>query len=698
MTEAVTLEIQDNLGLICINYPPVNALGHAVRTGLVKALEEVEQNGNLEAVIMYGAGSTFIAGADITEFGKKLEPPHIMDINQALENCSKLVIAAIHGTALGGGLEVALSCHYRYAVASAKIGLPEVKLGLLPGAGGTQRLPRLIGAEAALELMVSGRFMSANQALELGAIDAVGGSELLEGAKTYAQELIAQGAEPKRVRDLPFEASAELFEGFRKSIARKARGFLAPWKIIDCVEAAANMDFDAGLKREGELFLELYKSPETKAQQHVFFAERQVGKIPDVPKDTPKQSVKEVAVIGAGTMGGGIAMCFANAGFEVTLVDANDEGLERGLGIINKNYASRVKRGRMSQEAMDGVMAKITGTTDFDAVGSADLVIEAVFEEMELKKDIFTKLDAIAKPGAILATNTSTLDVDAIAAVTKRPEHVIGMHFFSPANIMRLLEVVRGQKSSPSTIATAMNVGRKVGKVSVLVGNCFGFVGNRMLYGYTRQAGFLIEEGATVEQVDKVVKDFGMPMGPFTMGDLAGLDVGWRVRSARGNKEADGSRYGSTVSDRLCEQGRYGQKTQAGFYDYEEGNRTPKPSPMVAELVKTVASELGIEQREVSDEEVLERCMYPLVNIGAQLLDEGIALRPGDIDTIYLNGYGFPAYRGGPMFWADQVGLKKVYEAMCKYQEVHGDIWKPAPLIEKLAQEDSTFAAWAKSR
>ena len=698
MTEAVTLDIEDNLGLICINYPPVNALGYAVRAGLVKTLQEVEQNDSLEAVIIYGAGSTFIAGADITEFGKELKPPHIMEINRALEDCSKLVIAAIHGTALGGGLEVALSCHYRFAVASAKIGLPEVKLGLLPGAGGTQRLPRLIGAEHALELMVSGRFLGANQALELGAVDAVGGSDLLDGAKSYAKELIAQGAKPKRVRDIPFEAPAELFEGFRKSIAKKARGFLAPWKIIDCVEAAANMDFDAGLTREGELFMELYKSPETAAQQHVFFAERQVGKIPDVPKDTPKLPVKEVAVIGAGTMGGGIAMCFANAGFSVTLVDANDEGLERGLGIINKNYASRVKRGRMSQEAMDRVMGLISGTTDFDAVGTADLVIEAVFEEMELKKEIFTKLDAIAKPEAILATNTSTLDVDAIASVTKRPERVVGMHFFSPANIMRLLEVVRGKESSATTIATAMNVGRKVGKVSVLVGNCFGFVGNRMLYGYTRQAGFLIEEGATIEQVDNVVKDFGMPMGPFTMGDLAGLDVGWRVRNSRGNKEPDGSRYGSTVGDRLCEQGRYGQKTSGGFYDYEAGDRTPKSSGMVAELVKSVASELGIEQREVSDEEVLERSMYPLVNVGAQLLDEGIALRPGDIDTIYLNGYGFPAYRGGPMFWADQVGLKKIYDAMCKYQAVHGDTWKPAPLIEKLAQEGKTFREWSKSR
>jgi 3-hydroxyacyl-CoA dehydrogenase len=691
MSDAVDFTKRGAIGVITVNSPPVNALSAAVRDGLDAALKAGQADPDVKAMVLMGGGRTFIAGADITEFGKPPRGKPLHDVLHDIENSSKLIIAAIHGTALGGGLEVTLCCHYRYAVPAALVGLPEVKLGLLPGAGGTQRLPRLVGVPKALDLVTSGDFVPARPALELGIIDEMGGG-LLEGAVAYAEKLVADGAPLRKIRDMPCQAEDGVFEAYRKANARKFRGFLAPWKNIDCIEAAATLDFDAGMARERELFNDCMISPESAAQRHVFFAEREVAKIPDVPKGTPMKEVKKVAMIGAGTMGGGIAMNFANAGIPVLMVEMADEALARGMAIIKRNYQNTVNKGRLSQEKMDQRMALFSTTTDYADIGDADLVIEAVFENMELKKEIFAKLDVHAKPGAVLASNTSTLSIDEIASATKRSESVIGMHFFSPANVMRLLEVVRGEKSSPETIATAMGIGRKVGKISVLVGNCFGFVGNRMLHGYTGEGTFLLESGALPQQVDGAIYNFGLAMGPFAMGDMAGLDVGWLVRKAKAADRPTNEEYGGTIPDRICELGRFGQKTAGGYYDYKEGDRTPIPNPEVQVIIEQVSKDKNITRTDFDDDEIIKRALYPLINIGAQILDEGMAMRPSDIDIIYINGYGFPAHKGGPMHWADAIGLDKVLADMKRFHAELGERWRPAPLLEKLVADGKSFA------
>jgi 3-hydroxyacyl-CoA dehydrogenase len=599
------------------------------------------------------------------------------------------VIAAPPNTALGGGLEVTLACHYRIGVKDARFGLPEVKLGLLPGAGGTQRLPRVVGVEKALSMMVSGDPIRTDEALKHGLIDAIVDGDLAVAGVAFAEKVLDEKRPLKKIRDLDDKLAAvrgkpEVFSEFRKSVARQTRGFRAPENIVKAVEAAVALPFDQGIKRERELFAELLTSPESKAQRYFFFAEREAAKIPDVPADTPAKDVKKAAVIGAGTMGGGIAMNFANVGIPVTVVEVARDALDRGLGIVRKNYEATASRGRLTMADVEKRMGLITGTTDFNAIKDADIVIEAVFEEMPIKKEVFAKLDGIAKPDAVLATNTSTLDVNEIASATKRPESVIGMHFFSPANVMRLLENVRGSKSSKTTVATAMAVGRRIAKVPVLVGVCYGFVGNRMLHQRGLQAEKLILEGALPHQVDKVLTDFGFPMGPFAMGDLAGLDVGWRIRKGRGVK--------SPVADRICELGRFGQKTGSGYFKYEKGDRTPIPDPDVEKIIVDVATEQGITRRHITDEEILQRLLYPMVNEGAKILDEKIAIRASDIDVIWVYGYGWPVYRGGPMFWASQIGLRAVRDTMLQFQKATGDaFWTPAPLLARLADEGKGF-------
>ena len=692
MAGPVTFAKRGQVGVITVDNPPVNALSTAVRKGLLDCFRQGERDPEVKAMVVIGAGRTFIAGADIREFGKPLAEPDLHTVTAAYEGSAKYMIAAIHGTALGGGLEVCLCCHYRVAVPKAQVGLPEVKLGLLPGAGGTQRLPRLVGAEAALDLIVNGKFVAAPRAKQMGIVDEVVEGDLLDGAVAFAERLIATKAPLKKVRDKKVTAEPKLFADWRKSIERTARGYLAPWRCIDCVEIACATEMDEGLKRERELFREVHDSAQSKAQRYVFFGEREVAKIPDVPKETPVKAVKKGAVIGAGTMGGGIAMNFANAGIPVTVVETSREALDRGIEIVRKNYAATVAKGRLSQKAMDERMALIAPTTDMAAIGDADFVIEAVFEEMDVKKEVFARLDKAARKDAILATNTSTLDIDAIAGATSRPEQVIGTHFFSPANVMRLLENVRGAKSSKETVATAMELGKRMGKIAVLVGNCDGFVGNRMLHGYLREASFLVEEGASPQQVDEAIYDFGLAMGPFTMSDMAGLDVGWRIRKRqRAEQGPSNERYSGTVADRICELGRYGQKTGAGYYRYEKGDRTPRPDPEVERIVLEVAKEKGVRRREISDEEILKRCMYALVNEGARILEEGIALRPVDVDIIYVAGYGFPPYRGGPMFWADEQGLANVLADLRRFHAEYGAAWEPAPLIERLVKEGKGF-------
>ncbi|MEQ9045278.1 MAG: 3-hydroxyacyl-CoA dehydrogenase NAD-binding domain-containing protein [Sneathiellaceae bacterium] len=686
MSDAVTLERDGNVGVIAVRNPPVNALSQAVRQGLKDCVAAAAADPAIEAMVILGDGRTFIAGADIREFGKPMAEPGLIEVLDLIEDSAKPVVAAIHGTALGGGLEVALACHYRVAVPAGQVGLPEVKLGLLPGAGGTQRLPRVVGPQVALEMITSGNPIRAARALEVGVVDAVV-EELQAGAVAFAAEKAAKGGPHPKISandDKVKGTDPALFVGFRKSIEKRARGFFAPWRCIDAVEAGCTLPFPEGMKRERELFEQCMNSPQRKGQIHAFFAEREVTKIPDVPKDTPVAPLASAGVIGAGTMGGGIAMNFANAGIPVTILDSSQEALERGLGIIEKNYASSVKRGGMTQAQADKALGLIGRSQAMADLGKADVIVEAVFEEMGLKKKIFGELDRIAKPGAILATNTSTLDIDEIAAATGRPEAVIGTHFFSPANVMRLLEVVRGAKSSKETIATAMDLGKKLRKISVLVGNCDGFVGNRMLNPYTREAAFLVEEGATPSQVDKAIYEFGFAMGPFAMGDLAGLDVGYKVRQAREPKRNKDMRY-SPVADRIVEMGRHGQKTGAGYYTYAEGSRTPVPDPEIEKLIRDTAKEQGIEQREISDEEIVERLVYALVNEGAKCLEEGMALRASDIDVIYCNGYGFPVYRGGPMFYAQEVGLAEVLDRIEAFRARHGDLlWKPADqLVEK---------------
>jgi 3-hydroxyacyl-CoA dehydrogenase len=695
---AVIEERRGSVLILKLNNPPVNGLGAALRTALVGAIKAGQENNEIAAFVISGEGRMYSAGADIREFGTTppAGTPDLNDVINSLEMSSKPVVSAIHGVAAGGGLELALGTHYRVGAAKTRVGLPEVTLGILPGAGGTQRLPRLIDMTKALELITSGRLISVDEAHKLGIIDEVADGDVLEAAIEAAERLATEGATPRRSRDQAVGLAAAkdnpaLFEDFAKTMAKAARGMNAPYACVRCVEAATTMNFDDGLKYEREEFTKLVTATESAAMRHAFFAEREVAKIPDVPANTPTKDIKSAAIIGCGTMGGGIAMNFANVGIPVTIIETEQTALDRGLERIKGNYANTVSKGRLSQDAMDKRMGLLTGATDVQAIGDADIVIEAVFEEMSVKKEIFSKIDAIAKPGAILATNTSTLDVDEIAAVTKRPEDVVGTHFFSPANVMRLLENVRGAKSSPETIATVMNLGKTINKVAVLVGVCDGFVGNRMLHQYGREANFLIEEGALPQQVDKVIFDFGFPMGPFTMGDMAGLDIGWAVRKRKAAERPSNQRY-SAVADRICEQGRFGQKTGAGWYRYEAGNRTPIPDPEIESLIIQASKDAGIERREISDEEVLKRCLYPLVNEGAKILEEGLAIRASDIDVIWVHGYGFPRYHGGPMFWADTIGLDEVYETMRRYHAEHGELMRPAGLLEKLAKEGKKFS------
>lgn len=708
MSDLVTLTKDGEIGIITVNNPPVNALSPGVPEGIFAAIEEVTKDDSIRGAILIGSGQTFIAGADIKEFGKvtsgeRKEGIDFLGVLLAIEDCSKPVVAAIHGTAFGGGLEVAMAFHYRVAIASAQVGQPEVKLGLIPGAAGTQRLPRLAGVAKAVQMCADGNPIKASEALAAGIIDAVvDGSDALaleQGAVEFLRGKLAAGEKPRKTRErnekLGDEASnAPIFVAAREMAKKTARGMMAPQAAIDAVEAATRMSFAEGCAREAELFKQCLFSDQSKALIHVFFGEREVSKIPDVPKDTALIDIKSAAIVGAGTMGGGIAMNYANAGIPVLLKETAQEALDKGMATIRRNYENSVKKGRFSQEVMDRRMALITPTLSWDGFENADIVTEAVFEGMALKKEIFTELDRICKPGAILASNTSTLDVDEIASATSRPEYVIGHHYFSPANVMRLLEIVRGKATNKQVIATSMALARRLKKIGVLVGNCYGFVGNRMLHQYGREAQFLVEEGAKPQEVDAALYKFGMAMGPLAVGDLAGLDVGWRIRKEHAHLEKPGVRR-PLVADQLCERGRYGQKTGAGWYRYDE-NRKPIPDPEVDQLIEELAAQAGIKRRTITEEEIIERTQYALINEGAKILEEGIALRAVDIDIVYLNGYGYPTWRGGPMWYADTVGLKKVYDRICRFHEEHGELWTPAPLLHRLAEEGKSFAEYDK--
>ena len=706
MSELVSLTRDGEIGVITVNNPPVNALSPGVPEGIAAAVEQIKNDDSIKGGVLIGAGRTFIAGADIKEFGKITSGQRKRDLNfleliKAIEDCPKPMVAAIHGTAFGGGLETAMGFHYRVAAPSAQVGQPEVKLGIIPGAAGTQRLPRLAGVAKATQMCADGNPIGAKEALGLGIVDRIVEGDLLQGAVAFLREKIAGGERPPKTRErndkLGDEATnAAIFEAARAQAKKAARGMMAPMAAIDAVEAATKLQFEEGVAREAELFKECLFSDQSKAMIHVFFGEREVAKIPDVSKDTKVFEIKKAAVIGAGTMGGGIAMNYANAGIPVIVREVTQEALDRGMATIRKNYENSVKKGRFTQEVMDQRMALIKPQLGYDGFEEADIITEAVFEGMELKKQVFGELDRVAKPGAILASNTSTLDIDNIASATSRPEFVIGHHYFSPANVMRLLEIVRGKATSKEVIATSMALSKRLKKVGALVGNCYGFVGNRMLHQYGREAQFLVEEGAGPQDVDGALYKFGMAMGPLAVGDLAGLDVGWRIRKEHAHLQKPGVRY-PKVADRLCEMGRYGQKTGAGWYKYDE-NRNRIPDPEVDALIEQVAAEQGIKRRKVSEEEIIERTQYALINEGAKILEEGIALRAVDIDIIYINGYGYPAWRGGPMWYADTVGLKKVYERVNQFHEEHGELWEPAPLLRRLAESGKTFADFDKEK
>jgi 3-hydroxyacyl-CoA dehydrogenase len=698
MSDVVSYERRGRIGVVTVDSPPVNALSNAVRSGLEQRFAEANADDGAEAIVLICAGRTFHAGADISEFGKPPQGPPLPEVILSIENSPKLTVAAIHGTAFGGGLETAMGCDYRVAVPSAKVGQPEVKLGILPGAGGTQRLPRLAGVPNALQMIVIGNPVKAPKAHQMGVIDEIIEGDLFDGALAYAERLLDEGTPQRKTRDLVVDTASipdGFFDDFRKKIARKTRGYFAPERNIQAVEASIELPFDEGMKREEELFNDCMTNPQAAAQQYVFFAEREAAKIPGIPKDTPLRKIERVGMLGAGTMGGGISMAFANAGIAVTIVDVKQEALDRGLAVVKKNYMRSVKSGRFTEEKVEELLGRITGSLDMNDFADCDLVIEAVFENLALKKEIFEKLDGICKQGAILATNTSGLDVDQIAAATERPEDVIGLHFFSPANVMRLLEIVRADKTADDVLATCVKMAKAIGKVGVVSGVCPGFIGNRMLGGYMREADKMILEGATPSQVDKAVFDFGMPMGPFTMSDMAGVDVGYLVRREAGIEI--GSKN-SAIGDNLYDMGRHGQKTSAGFYDYEEGSRVPQPSAVVEAMIKEVAASFDVEQHEFSEEEIVQRCIYPLINEAARILEEGIALRPSDVDMVWINGYGFPPYRGGPMHFADSEGVKKVYDTIVGFREKYGDHWQPAPLLEQLANEGETFAGWAAKK
>src|SRR5262245_23849579 len=702
MSELVQLTRDNDIAIITINNPPVNALSPGVPEGISEAIEQIDKDPNVRAAVLIGGGRTFVAGADIKEFGKITSGQTrrgvaFLPLLLRIEDCSKPVVMAIHGTAFGGGLELAMAGQYRVASATAQVGQPEVKLGIIPGAAGTQRLPRLAGVLKAVEMCAVGNPIKADEALKLGIVDQIIEGDLLTGAIAFAREVAGKPAPKTRERNEKLgtpERNASIFAAARELAEKKQRGMMAPAAAIDAVEAATHLSFEEGCQAEQKLFTDCLYSDQSKSMIHVFFGEREVSKIPEIPRDTPLIPVNSVGVVGAGTMGGGIAMSFANAGIPVVLKDADQPALDRGMATIRKHYANSVKRGRFTQQFMDERLALIKPTLSYDDFTNVDMVIEAVFEGMALKKQVFTELDRVCKDGAILASNTSTLNIDEIASATSRARSVIGTHFFSPANVMRLLEVVRGKDSGKDVIATCMALSKKLGKVGVLVGNCRGFVGNRMFGPYRREAQFLAEEGASVEAVDGALYEYGMAMGPMAVGDLAGLDVGWRIRKEYRHLEKPGVRQ-PIAEDKLCEMGRYGQKTGAGWYKYDE-NRRAIPDPEVARFVSQWAAEAGIRQRQISKEEVVDRCIYALVNEGARILEEGFALRAVDIDIIYLNGYGYPSYRGGPMWYADTVGLKKVYERICEFHAQHGFWWEPAPLLKKLAEEGKKFADFDK--
>lgn len=695
MTKSVTYTKDGDVGIVTVNNPPVNALSQHVRHGLSEAFAAASHD-ETSAVVLICDGRTFIAGADISEFGKPMEPPHFLDTLKVMEDMPKPVVAAIHGTALGGGLETALCCHYRVAVPSARVGLPEVLLGLLPGAGGTQRLPRLVGAEAALDAICGGTQIPAKAAHAAGVIDEiVEEGKLLEGALAFARKIVAEAAPLKKVRDLNDKVSnvdPALFEATRAKLSKTRRGFMAPQNCAAAVEAACTLPFDEGMKRERELFQELHDSLQSAAQRHIFFAERAAAKVDDMPRDVNILDIKKVGVIGAGTMGGGIAMNFANVGIPVVLLEMEQEFLDKGLATIRGNYERTAKKGRLSMDDVGIRMGLITPSLSYDDLADVDMVIEAVYENMDIKKEVFATLEDATKPACILASNTSTLDVDEIAAVTKRPEKVIGTHFFSPANVMKLLEIVRGEKTSHETLATTLAVTRAIKKVGVVVGVCDGFVGNRMIHKYLAQSQYMLEEGALPHEVDDPIYDLGFAMGPLTMSDLAGLDVGWRIRQGKGLPESlpPGERY-CELGDRICELGRFGQKTGSGYYKYDAATRGRERDPEIEKLIVNYSEEKGIARRTIPAAEVIERLMYSLINEAAWILEEGIAQRASDIDVIYVYGYGVPAYLGGPMFYADHVGLAEVYRRVCEFAEQDPASWKPAPLLKELAESGGTF-------
>jgi len=693
MSDVAAYSVRDGIAVITLNNPPVNGLGNALRAGIAAGLEKADSDPDIKAVVLIGSAKAFSGGADIREFGKPMTKPNLPEVNDLQDSMQKPLVAAIGGFALGGGLELALGCHYRVALGKSVLGLPEVKLGILPGSGGTQRLPRIIPVHEAARMMILGDPIPAARAKELGLVDEIVSGDLLEAGIAYAQKLVAAGKGPRRVRDLPPKVEGDqkaLLEAMPEQAAKSAGGNPAPAEIAKCIHAAVTLPFDEGRKVERERFEYLVNTVESKALRHMFFAERQTSKIPDVPETTPTREIKKAAVVGAGTMGGGIAMSFANAGIPVVIVDVSQEALDRGMKHIRDNYETTVKRGRLKPEDMEKRYSLIQPSVDLNALRPADIVIEAVFERMDVKQDVFKKLDAVMKPGAILATNTSTLDVNKIAEVTRRPQDVIGTHFFSPANVMRLLEVVRGAKTAKDVLATTMKLGKKLKKVPIVSGVCDGFIGNRMLERYTQQAGFLLDEGASPQQVDAALQNWGMAMGPFTMSDMAGNDIGWDVRKRRYYEKPDMA-Y-SKFADKVCELGRFGQKTGKGFYRYEPGNRKPLPDPEVEALLESYRKENGLPPREISDAEIVERCIYALANEGARILEEGIALRASDVDMVYLAGYGFPAHRGGPMFYADTVGPDKVVAAIERFQKgYHGNQWQPAPLLVKLAKEGKRF-------
>ena len=690
-TPVVRLEKDADIGVIIVNYPPVNALGPGVAEGIIDCLNAANADPAIRAMVLMGDGRSFIAGADIRGFGtgrKRL--PIGQRTYDVLDASPKPVVAAIHGYALGGGLENALACHYRIAVPTAKVGLPEVLIGILPGGGGTQRLPRLIGAQAALDMIVSGRHVPAPEALKLGILDEVlpEGADLRAAAVAYARRIADRRPLP-RVRDRSVTADPAVFEAMRKSIARRARNQKAPYNCIAAVEAGCTLPFDDGIRRESELFRELENADEARALRHAFFAEREIAKLPDIQAGVTAKPFANAAVIGAGTMGGGIAMSFADFGFPVKIMDAAKDALDRGMERIRANYATSVKRGSLAEDEMQRRLARIEPVGGYDDIKDADIVIEAVFEEMDAKKPVFAKLDQVMKPGALLLSNTSALDIDQLAATTHRPGDVAGAHFFSPANVMKLLEVVRGARTSPQTLVSVMRMGRSIGKIAGVVGNCDGFLANRSRAPFNTEMVILLEEGCLPEQVDKVMVDFGYPMGPFAVGDLAGLDIS---AAGRRRRAAANPNYRTLpIADKLVEMGRFGQKTGAGWYRYEKGDRTPHPDPEVAAIIRQVAAEMGVPQRAFTDQEILRRLLFSSVNEACRILEEGIAYRASDIDVMWLHGFGFPRYRGGLMYWADGIGVREVYGQIAAWHQQYGERWAPAALLRHLAESNTPF-------